>query len=190
MAVDWATVATSIVTAGTVSALVGGAVSWFTARHVAGRQERGRSVVEARRRVRELVDPVLTRVRQYQARALASMGRDEEQGLHADDVGLCARVINASADLPWWRRQLVMRRLRELFGRNTVELCGIHGREAENPQFIVSLLIQRQAMGLLHPEHQLPQPDRGFFDQALRCAPTSPEVSQLIRSLGRLSRAH
>ena len=118
---------------------------------------------------------------------MASVGRDEE-GIHAGDFTLCGRLLAASHDLPWWRRQLVRQRLQKLFGRNTVELCDIHGRDAEAPDAAIGLLLQRQAMGSMHPDRHLPQPDTGEFDAALRNPPGSDAVARLVRSLERLAR--
>lgn len=190
---DWTTI---LFTAGTVSVvvsgIVSGLVSWFAARHVAGRQERGRSAAQARVMVRDIVEAKLTLVRQYQARAMGSAGRLEEDGkttFHPVDVQFCARVLNATADLPGWRRKLVTRRLRKLFGKNSVELCHIHGKQLDDPKMVTGVVLQRQAMGVMHPAEELPQPDRGSFDKALRCPPASKEVATLIRELERLSRA-
>jgi hypothetical protein len=158
---------------------------------VVGRQERGRSAVEARRQIREIVGPELTRVRQYQARALASVGRDDDEdrnSIHTSDVVLCARLLNASVQLPWWRQLLVTRRLRKLFGPNTVGLCRTHGKQAEDPKGVMGVLINRQAMGSRYSDENLPQPDKGSFDQALRCPPNSKAVAELVRSLSLLSR--
>jgi hypothetical protein len=65
---DWPT----IISSGGVGAAAGGVVSWLTARQIVTRQERGRSAVEARQQVRNLVDPVLTDVRQYSTFAVSS----------------------------------------------------------------------------------------------------------------------
>jgi hypothetical protein len=184
--VDWPTIVASVI----VSAVVGAGVSWYTARHVAGREEQGKSAVEARRAIRQIVGPELTKVRQYQAHAAGSMGRDDDgEAIHAGDLGLCARLLLASDGLPRWRRLLVRRRLRQLFGPNMVALCDVHGETAADPSAAIGLLLNRQLMGLQLPDARLPQPDRGQFDQALRCPPNSPRVSELIRSLERLARS-
>ena len=171
-----------------LSAVVSGIVSVVTGRRLAGRQEAGRLTTQARRRMREIVGPELTKVRQYQSRSLASFGREEEEvALHQSDFELCARLLIASAELTWWRRLRFRRRLRKLFGRNTVELCEIHGQGAVT--ISTGVVLQRQAMAVAHPEYELPQPDRGQFDRALRRPPDSREISKLIRSLGRLAKS-
>ncbi|OPX10921.1 hypothetical protein B1790_09770 [Mycobacterium sp. AT1] len=150
------------------------------------RQERGRSAVEARREVRKIVDPELTKVRQYRAHAMASVGREDE-GIHSGDLTFCGRVLTASRDLGWWRRRWVHRRLQKLFGSNTVHLCEVHGQDADDPGMAMAVMLQRQAMQLMHPDRHLPQPDTGEFDLALRHPPGSDDVARLVRSLERLA---
>jgi hypothetical protein len=185
MAIDWPTVITS----GSVSALVGGVVSMMTARRVAAQQVAGRTTAEARQRVRELVSPELTKLRQFQAHGYASLQRDEDNLMHADDIVLCGNLFAASADLTAWRRRLVRRRLRKLFGANTVGFCETHGADAADPRKSFAVLLQRQALGVMRPEHGLPHPDTGKFDAAFRAGPASKEVTELIRSLGCLARS-
>lgn len=178
----------SLVASGTLSAVISGIVSVVTARRAAGHQEAGRLAAQARRRMRELVGPELTKVRQYQSRSLASFGRSQEEvALHQSDFEFCARLLIASAELTWWRQRCVRRRLRKLFGANTVELCGIHGQDAVS--VATGIVLQRQAMALAHPEFGLKQPDWGRFDLALRRALDSREISKLISSLDRLAKS-
>jgi len=94
-----------------------------------------------------------------------------------------------AADLPWWRRKHVGRRLRKLFGANTVELCEVNGQDAASERESMALTMQRHILGVANPEHGLPQPDRGQFDSALRQLPESPEVRSLVRSLNRLAKS-
>jgi hypothetical protein len=130
VSIDWSSV---VVSAG-VSALLSGVISVAAARHVVERQEAGRSAAQARRQIGTIVGPELTKVRQYQSRALASLGRDAaERVLVADDVLLCGRVLVSSANLGLARRRLVRRRLRKLFGAGMVDLCAAHGQEAATP---------------------------------------------------------
>jgi len=182
--IEWVSV---IVSTG-VSALISGVVSVVTARHIVEQQETGRSAAEARRQIAAIVEPQLTKARQYQSRALASLGRDPtEHVLNADDVLLCGRILVTSANLGRWRRRLVRRRLRNLFGDETVNLCATHGQDATNYRGAAAMVLQRQAMALMHPEHKLAVPNIGQFDRALRRPPDSKEVSDLIESLTRLA---
>lgn len=181
MSIDWASVG--------ASAALSAAISFAMARKVVQRQEAGRSVVAGRRHVGKLVGPKLTEARQYQGRARSSLGRDaDDRALHVDDVMFCARVLVAAAELGWLRRKLVSRRLGRLFGEQTVEFCALHGEDATTPDGVQAYVLQRQALASMHPEHQLSAPDFGEYDRALRCAPDSEAVADLVKSLFRLSR--
>lgn len=129
MGTDWPTV----IRAGTVSGVVGGAVSMVTARRVAEQQVAGRTAAEARQRVRGLVSPELTKLRQYQSHGYASLHHDEENLLHQYDIAFCANLFVASADLTAWLHWLVRRRLSKLSGPNTVAFCQTHGTDAAGP---------------------------------------------------------
>jgi hypothetical protein len=179
---DWPT----IISSGGVGAAAGGVVSWLTARQIVTRQERGRSAVEARQQVRNLVDPVLTDVRQYGAHVKASVGRADEP-IHMGDFSLCGSVLRASRGLPWWQRRLVRRRLQKLFGPNTVYLCEIYGKDCEDPVTPVTSAMLRAVAERRDPDGRPPQPDTGDFDAALRCPPGSDGVAKLVRSLERLA---
>jgi hypothetical protein len=113
----WGSTAASALT----GAGAGGLVSWLAAPYTANRQERGRTRSEARQAMRSTVGPILTNVRQYQAHAFGSMGRDpEETEIHADDIALCSRILSASSGLSRWHRRRVVRRVTRLFGSATV----------------------------------------------------------------------
>ena len=167
-------------------ALAGGAVSWLAAPQLVGRQQRGAARSEARTHIKALVSPELTHVRQYRQHARGSMARDPEgKDFHTDDLILCATILAKTTDLPRWRRWAVKRRLRTLFGTNTVALCETHGEDAANPQASIGIVLNRQYMAAQHPA--LHPPDRGLFDRALRCPPDSPELVALERSLVHLA---
>jgi hypothetical protein len=178
--VDWVSVAAS----GAAGAFAGAVVSWIAAPHLVGRQERGRSMSDVRNNIRELVTPELTKARKYQGHALASHGRDRE-GIHTGDITFCGQVLTASLGLARWRRITVKRRLTKLFGPNTVALCEVHGATADDPQAALPILLNRQLTASRHPD--IPQPDTGEFDKALRQQPDSKEVDKLIRSLSQLA---
>lgn len=182
MPLDWG----STIASGVTGAAAGALVSWLAAPHTANRQERGRVRSEARESIRSIVGPILTNVRQYQAHAYGSMARDpEENTIHGGDIALCSQVLSASSRLSWWRRRLVVRRVTRLFGSITVELCGVHGESASDPRAVVGILINRQANWLKNPERFSP-PDKGEFDQALRCDPDSKPIADLVHSLSKL----
>lgn len=178
---DWP----SLIASGSLGAVGGGVVSWIVAPHLKSREARGTRRVEARQAVRNVVGPELTKVRQYQARALGSLGRDADDApFHAGDLTICARVLTASEGLPRWRGFLVNRRVKKLFGVATVELCDVHGDYANSPDAVLPILLNRQVQASRHPH--LAQPDRGYFDRALRCEPESDEIANLLKLLKRL----
>lgn len=178
----------SALASGVTGAAAGGLVSWLAAPHTANRQERGRVRSEARQTIRSIVGPILTNVRQYQAHAYGSMRRDpEESEIHAADVALCAWILGASAKLSWGRRHLVVRRVKQLFGSSTVELCGVHGESASDPRAVIGILLNRQVNAMRNPQ-RFSQPDKGEFDQALRCDPDSKQVADLVRRLSKLKK--
>ena len=180
--VDWPTIFASAA-AGAVS---GGLISWLTAPHLKSREARGAARVEARAAIAKIISPEVTKVRQYQARARSSMGRDpDEFQIHSGDITLCAKLIQAAEGLSRCRRFLVRRRVRSLFGSVTVEMCEVHGEYANNPEASIGILLNRQINA--SRDSRFGQPDRGEFDRALRCAPDSPEVDRLLKSLRVLS---
>jgi len=132
------------------------------------------------------VTPILTDVRQYQAHARSSLARDPaDNHFHLSDLNLCAELLAKSENLSIWRRPLVRRRLNRLFGRTTVEMCGVHGDFAADPRSSMGVVINRQLNSSRNPE-QFAQPDRGTFDAALRTDPDSVEVAALIAPLEQL----
>ena len=184
MAVDWATILAS----GAIGAFAGGTVSWIDAPHVAGRQERGQARTDARRKLRALIDPVLTDVRQYQDHARGNLSREGENGkqsLHSGDITLCSNLLSAAEGLPRWRRNLVKRRLVQLFGPVTVNLCEVHGAFGSDGEAALGIILNRQMNAMKNPE-RFSQPDRGDFDKAFRCEPDSKEVAALIQSLSKM----
>jgi hypothetical protein len=182
MPTDWGTIVASAAT----GAASGGFVSWLAAPHTANRQERGQDRSKGRQVIRSIVGPILTNVRQYQAHAFGSMGRDpEEHTIHADDIALCSQILSTSSTLSWWRRRLVVRRVKQLFGSTTVELCGVHGESASDPRAVIGILLNRQYNAIKNPQ-RFSQPDRGDFDHALRCPPDSEQIIDLVRALTRL----
>jgi hypothetical protein len=176
----------SFLVSGGAGAITGGVVSWIAAPHVAGRQQRGQRRIEARRKISELVAPALTDVRQYQDHARGNLKRDDDRNsLHSSDLTLCSQLLSASGDLPRWRRVLVKRRLARLFGPTTVQMCAVHGDYGTNAESAIGILLNRQINASRQPE-RFKQPDRGDFDNALRCEPDSKEVAALVKSLSRL----
>jgi hypothetical protein len=64
-------------------------------------------------------------------------------------------------------------------------MCGIHGESSSDPQAVMGILMNRGVNAIKSP-HRFSQPDKGEFDQALRCPPDSKPIADLVRSLGKL----
>jgi hypothetical protein len=179
---DWPT----IIASGTAGAVAGAIVSWVAAPHLAKREERGQARLEAQKAIRATVEPILTEVRQYQAHTRSSLGRDpEDHALHIGDLNLCARLLQHAERLSFWRRHLVINRLKRLFGPKTVDMYGIHGQFAADAQSSLGVMIATQYNASMNPE-QFSQPDRGTYDASLRCGPDSVQIAALIASLEHL----
>jgi hypothetical protein len=193
--IDWS----NVVTSGSVSAVVGGVVALVTARQVAGRQHRGHAAVDARCRLREVVRPELTMVRQYKAGEATSRARGAARSssvakrwpldYHVHDFAFCGRVLAAAEDLPRWRAYLIKRRLRTLFGERTFNACDANGADAGQESFARSRLHWQygEQRNEADPD-TLARKDCGTYDKALRCASDTREVASLARSMHRLSR--
>lgn len=185
MSIEWGVVITS----GVVSAVVGGGVSFVTARYVGEREEQGKSRAAARRAVSDAVTPALRKVQKYRFRSLSSFGRDPDgQSMHMDDVHLCAEILSTSVDLGVIRRWLVRRRLKRLFGKGTLRACEVHGFEAANALSATAVALFGPFQAAKYPGEDLPQLDRGLFDAALRKPPPDEKVKDLIQELEKLAR--
>jgi hypothetical protein len=66
-----------------------------------------------------------------------------------------------------------------------VELCGVHGESAGDPQIVMGILLNRRYNALKNPD-RFRHPDKGQYDQALRSAPDSRRVEALVQQLIRL----
>jgi hypothetical protein len=192
MGIDWS----AVVTSGLVSAIVSGVISVLLSRYVAGRQEEGKLAAAARKQIREVVDPILTEARFYKSSRVdqtppSSRSKADEEKSDRFDVESCAKVLMASRDLPLFQRNLVKRRLRKLYGPKTVTLCDVESVYAVNPDE-TDLAIARWQ--LHHSKDWTGNaerlPDRGLLERARGSAPTSREISRLLRSLERLRRGH
>ena len=141
-------------TSGAAGAIAGGVVSWVAAPHVAWRQERGQTRADARQKLGELVTPVLTEMRQYQDHARGDLrrGDEEKEALHSSDITLCSRLLSASSALPRWRRSLVKRRLVQLFGQVTVDLCTVHHDFGNDGKAALRIVLNRQLNWMDKPE--------------------------------------
>jgi hypothetical protein len=100
------------------SAGLSAVVAVFTAGTVARRKDRADRDLAARRAVREAVRPVRQEVVRWDRQGLS----DRKPGLAVPaDPEAVSAVLDALPDLPAWRRPLMRRRLRRLFGALWIE---------------------------------------------------------------------
>lgn len=116
--VDWSTLLAS---AG-VSAVVGAVVSLLTVSQATVRRARAERREAARRAVSAAVSPVLDEVARYEYLRPPEPKRTLEQS-HMDDHARLVIVRRAAADLPAWRRWLIDRRCRRVFGHYWTDLA-------------------------------------------------------------------
>lgn len=108
---DWAT----LVAAAGVSAIVSAIVSLLAVRQVTVRRSRAERADAAMQRIRAIVEPLLDALSRYEYVRPPEPRRIAERS-HMDDHAAVVRIRHAAADLPLWRRALVDRRCRRVFG--------------------------------------------------------------------------
>lgn len=116
--VDWSTLLAS---AG-VSAVVGAVVSLLAVSQTTVRRAKAERADASRLAVRECVAPLLAELARYQYVGLERAKREAETS-HMDDHAHVVAIRSAAADLPGWRRWLVDRRCRRVFGDYWTDLA-------------------------------------------------------------------
>ncbi len=115
---EWPTV---LLSAG-ISAVVGAVVSLLAVSQVTTRRARAERADASRRALAAVVGPLRSDLRKYQL----GMNRGLQRGpatAQLDDHRLVSGILAASSDLPWWRRRLVERRCRRVFGDHWTDLA-------------------------------------------------------------------
>lgn len=154
---------------------------------VAGHQERGKQRFQARREVRDIVTERLQDVVWYQhgigqlreeAAAGHAAAENGRRTIFGSDEVFAAKVLRASDGLPWWRRRLIRRRLRRLFGEGTVWVASLNrtGEAQESFGLGIALWKERSERGL-----------DGQYRRALLKGSDSKDVQRLVRRLRRLA---
>jgi hypothetical protein len=147
--------------------------------------ERGRHAFEARRAVREAVNPFLMAVMLYQSKAIRSdLGRNGYEHVQ-EDLTFAYRVRVAASNLSRIRLFLVRRRLRRLVGdrwMDAIEQGNLaHYSDDEAVRIFCGVEVQLSRDSTTRPE--------GLIAIALQSAPYSKEVKKLRSDLESLSRA-
>jgi hypothetical protein len=116
---DWGT---AFATAG-ISALVSVVVSLLSVATVTVRQERAKRREQARLALEAAVVPLRDRLARYRYTvARETAARQPEGPAHLSDLEDLITVWRATSGLPAWRRFLVERRLRKIYGNGMVDL--------------------------------------------------------------------
>lgn len=115
---DWSTV---FLSAG-VSALVGTLVSLSAVHQTTVRKARAERADAARLAVRDLVAPILGELRRYEYVSPAEPARTPNR-IHSEDHVRVSSILQTASNLPPWRRRLVERRCRRVFGEYWTDLA-------------------------------------------------------------------
>ena len=155
-------------------------VAVFTAGTVARRKDRADRDLTARRAVREAVRPVRQEVVRWERQG--SSDRKPGLAVPADPEAVSA-VLDALPDLPAWRRWLIRRRLRRLFGALWIEHLEVF---PYNPQttMLSALLRQERDQG---PTGRARQLTDGQVHRTLAGTQWGLPAGHLDRQLRRLS---
>src|SRR5687768_8138741 len=139
-----------------VSAGVSAVVSWFTVRALTVRKARTELAEAARLSVKEVVQPLLSELGRYEYIRLPKAKRNGVLAALEDHTQV-VQVRSAAEGLRWWRRALVKRRCRRVFGRYWVDLAEDFPTKDSTLSFLASALKDDQVRdgetptdGLIH----------------------------------------
>jgi len=167
----------------TTSALVSVVLSVLVAARVAARQEKGRAQQRAQDEVRELAQP---RWREARAVELGLAKPSRRPGtIVGDDLVFAGHVLAHADGLSPWRRRLVRRRLRRLFGRMWVDYLDVNPA-AGNAWF--SAWIKASLDDEEQPRRYRQRARSGVYSTALDEGSAPKAARRLRRHLGLLRR--
>lgn len=168
-----------------VSAVVGAVVSLLAVSQTTVRRARAERREAARLAVRERVAPLLAELARYEYLRPPEPRRSAERS-HMDDHAAVMSIRRAAADLPPWRRWLVDRRCRRVFGAYWTDLARDYpsakseGNESFSAWFAASVRDRREGD---------PSPLDGLMQRAYSESPGHPMLRELRRELRRLAAA-
>lgn len=168
-----------------VSAVVGTLVSVAAVSQVTVRRARAERADAARRAVVGIVSPLRVDIGKYRARMLPGLGR-EPQTAQMADYETVSRVLAAAADLPGWRRRLVLRRCRRVFGRYWTDLAELSPADPSSLGSIVAPVLVAEYQRLKAGADLSGRTD-GLMHRALCCPPEDGMVGDLARELAQLA---
>jgi hypothetical protein len=133
---DWST---ALFTAG-LSAAVSSVVSLLAVSTVTTRQERAKRRETARIQLSDAVRPIQHQLARYTFAAEQSAAefpgrtmRDEGGPVETRDFDDVIAIIRAVEPLPWWRKALINRRLRKIWGNGLVEIVRDYPVTSDKP---------------------------------------------------------
>lgn len=184
MSVQWETVLAS---AG-VSAITGAVVSVLTISQITVRKARAERREASRLAVRAAVEPLLQELTRYiYADARITPKRDTDQ-THLEDFAHVLRVRAAARDLPAWRRALVDRRCRHIFGPYWVDLARDYPTSADaDPSSATFAARLGSSMSRASSEREAPA--SSLFHRTYATPPSKRPGKRLTRELELLAKA-
>lgn len=106
-----------------VSAVVGAVVSLLAVSQTTVRQRRAERREAARLNLRQTVGALLDELARYQYQAGRPAPKRDDQHAHPEDHAAVVAIRAAAEDLPAWRRALIDRRSRRVFGAYWTDLA-------------------------------------------------------------------
>jgi hypothetical protein len=116
-----------------ISAVVSAVVSLLSVRAVTVQQARAAQAEAARRAVRQAVAPLLDELARYEYLTDRPEPKRTSERSHMDDHAAVVRIRSAAAELPAWRRALVDRRCRRVFGYYWTDLARDYPSASNDP---------------------------------------------------------
>lgn len=174
----------------TVATSIGGSllVSWIGVRYFTGQRIRAEREVVALDAIESAVLPLLRDARSFASRP--HKPRREPGVTHVDDGVQALQVLDAARHLSWWRRALVERHCRRLFGdawvRHAMPEVGSTDAEIAGRIFVRRLFETNDASGVdTWPSRPVVDRSDGLIQRTYEGA---ADPAQLVRELTRLSR--
>lgn len=178
--VDWSTVLAS---AG-VSAVVGAVVSLLTVSQTTVRRARAERRETARLAVADTAAPLVRELTRYRFQRENGKPRRDNANAHLDDLGKVMALRKAAANLSWWRRWLVDRRCRRVFGDYWADLARDYpsDRPAGESEFSTWLAASMS-------DRHRGDPRESLIHRTYAAPPADPLAGKLARELRLLAAA-
>ncbi len=180
--VDWLTL---IASAG-VSPVVGAVVSLVAVSQVTVRRARAERREAARLAVAAVVKPLQLELARYTyAAGQRTSSKRDNEAAHMDDHRHVVAILGAAPDLPAWRRRLVDRRCRRVFGAYWCDLARDYPSAGETGGGSLTAWLASS----MQDHHGAEDPRSSHLHRAYATPPGSPVQDELRRELRRLAAA-